>query len=266
LHQARPRKKGEEQKARRASNTVRYSVYKPIKERELPLLETLVPLMWTKAAVCAFFTLLMSVEGGKAIPAPGVAVSRSNTPSPTNALEFLRLVGLLKGLKRTGWVRSGVQGPESVADHMYRMAMMAMMITDPSLDKARCIKIALVHDLAEALAGDITPHDGVSNEDKFKLESVSAALPLATCVLSETLEDEIRELWLEYEAGETACARMVKDFDKFEMLVQADEYERSQPGLDLSDFFASTDGYFKTGLVGSWDEELRVQRKKRIGD
>ena len=40
--------------------------------------------------------------------------------------------------KRTGWVRSGVAGPESIADHMYRMGMMALVAGDASVDTNRC--------------------------------------------------------------------------------------------------------------------------------
>ena len=63
--------------------------------------------------------------------------------------------------------------PESVADHMYRMSMLALLITDVSIDKDHLMKICMVHDLAESIVGDITPHCGVSKEDKRKLEEVS---------------------------------------------------------------------------------------------
>jgi len=89
-------------------------------------------------------------------------------------LEFLRVVGKLKTLKRTGWVNNGVELPESVADHMYRMAMCSFLITDPALDRARLMKLAIVHDLAEALVGDIVPHDvRYTKEQKRVLEEVS---------------------------------------------------------------------------------------------
>ena len=83
------------------------------------------------------------------------------------------MVGKLKTLKRTGWVNNGVALPESVADHMYRMAMCSFLITDPVLDRARLMKLAVVHDLAEALVGDIVPHDvRYTKEQKRVLEEV----------------------------------------------------------------------------------------------
>ena len=62
--------------------------------------------------------------------------------------------------------------PETVSGHMYRMAILAMALggEDPSLDVLRCVKMALVHDIGEAIVGDITPRCGVSEADKFKLE------------------------------------------------------------------------------------------------
>lgn len=61
---------------------------------------------------------------------------------------------------------------ESIADHMYRMAIMVQLVRDASINKSKCIKMALVHDMAEAITGDITPDDGISNEEKNRLETV----------------------------------------------------------------------------------------------
>ena len=54
-----------------------------------------------------------------------------------------------------------VKGPESIADHMYRMSIMALLAGEHSgLDTTKCVKLAITHDIAEAIVGDITPHDG----------------------------------------------------------------------------------------------------------
>ena len=87
-----------------------------------------------------------------------------------NALKIFKVIGQLKTLKRTGWVQNEVSLPESVADHMYRMSMLSFFITDPTINRDKLMKICLCHDLAEAIVGDITPYDGVSKEDKKKLE------------------------------------------------------------------------------------------------
>jgi hypothetical protein len=61
----------------------------------------------------------------------------------TNVLSFMEIVGNLKRTKRTGWVRSGIELPESVADHSYRMAMLSNMIMDPNIDKFKLLKSEL---------------------------------------------------------------------------------------------------------------------------
>lgn len=52
------------------------------------------------------------------------------------------------------------------------MSMISFLVQDPAVDKDKLMKICMVHDLAEAIVGDITPHDGVSKEEKRKLEEV----------------------------------------------------------------------------------------------
>jgi len=90
--------------------------------------------------------------------------------SPSSILQFLEIIGKLKTEKRTGWINNKVYLPESVSDHMYRMAIMSFLIPlDSGLNKERCMKLALIHDMAEALVGDITPYEGVTKENKFKL-------------------------------------------------------------------------------------------------
>ena len=76
------------------------------------------------------------------------------------------------------------------------------------------MKLALVHDVAEAIVGDITPTCGVSDEDKFRLERDAVAHIKATLGSTNLAGIEIEELWLEYEAGESEEAKLVKDFDK----------------------------------------------------
>ncbi|RQM26914.1 hypothetical protein B5M09_006468, partial [Aphanomyces astaci] len=204
-----------------------------------------------------------------------VAAMTTRGITATSAVEFLRICGQLKRLKRTGWVNHHVNGPESVADHMYRMAMCTLLLDgDSSLDKTRCIKMAIVHDLAESFVGDITPHDGVSNEEKHRLELQARALagwyiyppsipPWLLHMVTLDLALEIKELWHEYEDATSDEAKLVKDFDKFEMILQADEYEGAQDNLQLDQFFAGTQGKFKTPLVQSWVAELDAQRHRR---
>ncbi|XP_026173858.1 5'-deoxynucleotidase HDDC2 [Mastacembelus armatus] len=161
----------------------------------------------------------------------------------SSMLQFMKLIGQLKRVPRTGWVYRNVKQPESVSDHMYRMAMMSLTITDPTVDKDRCIKLALVHDMAECLVGDITPSDNISKAEKHRREE--EAMTHLTGLLPEGLKQEIYGLWEEYESQNSPEARLVKQFDLLEMILQAHEYEELEgtPGR-LQEFFDSTNDRF----------------------
>ncbi|NXU40762.1 HDDC2 protein, partial [Drymodes brunneopygia] len=178
-------------------------------------------------------------------------------------LPFLRLLGQLKRVPRTGWVYRKVANPESVSDHMYRMAMMALVTEDKSLNKDRCIRLALVHDMAECIVGDIAPADNIPKEEKHRREE--AAMQQLTQLLSEDLRKEIYELWEEYENQSTAEAKFVKQLDQCEMILQAFEYEELEntPGR-LQDFFDSTAGKFVHLEILQLVSLINTERKKRI--
>lgn len=173
-------------------------------------------------------------------------------------LLFCRFVGALKRVKRSGWVRCGVENAESVAEHSMRMAVMAMtMPHEARIDVNRCVKMALVHDLAECIVGDITPHDGVRKEDKYNME---AQAMLEICGEGEGTLQEVRNLWQEYELGESDEAIVVKDLDKLEMILSAMEYEELQKKLKLGEFYESVEGKFKTEWVRKIAEKVFEER------
>lgn len=76
--------------------------------------------------------------------------------------------------------------PESVADHSYRAAVLAMALP-PGLDRDRCVKMALLHDLAESMVGDITPSCGVTTEEKHGRERVRPRVLSTPCWLSTSV-------------------------------------------------------------------------------
>jgi putative hydrolase of HD superfamily len=154
----------------------------------------------------------------------------SDTPAPPSAstdalLRLFHLAGRLKDTPRAGWGMRGIPSPESVAEHSYRAALMALVLApraDPPLDVSRCVALALVHDLAEALVGDITPYDGIGADEKRRRED-EAMRSLAALAGDESL----LALWREYDAAASPEARFVKEMDKLETVFQAAEYERA---------------------------------------
>ncbi|XAR66705.1 hypothetical protein NMG60_11013019 [Bertholletia excelsa] len=185
----------------------------------------------------------------------------SSVPA-SSAIDFLSLCHRLKTTKRAGWVRRDVQNPESVADHMYRMGLMALIASDsPGVDRDKCVKMAIVHDIAEAIVGDITPSDGVPKHEKSRLER-EALDYMCNLLGGGQRANEIHQLWMEYEENSSLEAKVVKDFDKVEMILQALEYETEQ-GKNLEEFFQSTTGKFQTELGKAWASEILSRRKMK---
>ncbi|XP_020646398.2 5'-deoxynucleotidase HDDC2 [Pogona vitticeps] len=178
-------------------------------------------------------------------------------------LQFLKLVGQLKRVPRTGWVYRKVANPESVSDHMYRMAIMAMVTEDETLNKDKCIRLALVHDMAECIVGDIAPADNISKEEKHRREE--EAMKHLTKLLSEDLRKEIFDLWEEYECQSSEEARFVKQLDQCEMILQALEYEEleKRPGT-LQDFYDSTTGKFSHPEIVQLVSSINAERSTKI--
>ncbi|KAG5492832.1 hypothetical protein JKF63_01412 [Porcisia hertigi] len=161
-----------------------------------------------------------------------------------DVISFLHTMGRLKDTARQGWVDNQIGSPESISDHMYRMSLMCMMCPDTSLNRDRMIKMALCHDTAESIIGDISPAMNVPKEVKRQQEA-QAMQELCTLVSSSpsmTFSTELSNLFDEYEAQETAESHFVKDMDLLEMIVQAHSYESMNPGKDLSSFFKSGAG------------------------
>lgn len=193
-------------------------------------------------------------------------------------------------------MRRGIPQPESIADHSFRVALFALVASSSSssssssstsatstttkpLDASRAIKIALVHDLAEAIVGDIAPGDNVPKEEKARREAEAMAemrrmLENGGSGCETTIGAEVESLFEEYEKRESPEAKLVKDCDKLEMLLQAVEYEREdraeeaeeggegekKPPLDLSEFFESVRGRLKTEVGRSWALEIEGRR------
>jgi putative hydrolase of HD superfamily len=153
-------------------------------------------------------------------------------------LRFLDHAMCLKTTKRAGWTRCGVDPCESVADHTFGVALLALLVpstaatgepdrprSGPSaenLNREHCVALALVHDLAESIVGDITPHDHVDPADKHRREEQ------AMRDLAQTLgDDRILNLWREFEEAKTPEAQFVRDLDVIEMAMQAKRYQRA---------------------------------------
>ncbi|KAJ6617023.1 HD domain-containing protein [Mycena sp. CBHHK59/15] len=175
-------------------------------------------------------------------------------------LAFFHLIEKLKTQKRTGWIDNNIPNPESISDHMYRMAMLAMCSSDQNLDISKCVMMCLVHDLAEAHVGDISPREGISAAEKQRLEEEAMHNIVHNMLHGSPAAQQIYALWKEYEERQTPEALFVKDLDRFEMASQALEYERDH-GATLQPFFDSSLPNIRHPEVQGWGKDLLAERE-----
>lgn len=140
----------------------------------------------------------------------------------------------LKSVARAGWLRVGVERPESVAAHSWGVAWLVLALCPAGVDRGRALAIAVLHDLAEVVVGDITPHDGVDPAVKSAAEGQA----LAGMVSPFVHANELSALWREYVCGATAEGRFVKACDKLDMALMAAIYAQD-PGVETGEFVDS---------------------------
>ena len=136
-------------------------------------------------------------------------------------------------------VKAGIERPESVADHSYGVAMMAMTFSDMAgLDTEKIMKMAVLHDLAEAITGDFIPGE-ISRENKQDIES--QAMEEILSKIPPQLASAYNVLWKDYLEGTSPEASLLHEVDKLEMSVQAAKYfGEGCPKERLDDFIESS--------------------------
>ena len=110
---------------------------------------------------------------------------------------------------------------ENDAEHSWHLAVMAMLLLEhakePGLDLLRVLKMVLVHDIVEIDAGDTFAYDEVGALDKDEREQAAARRIFN--ILPEDQAAELRALWDEFEARQTAEARYAAALDRLQPLL-----------------------------------------------
>ena len=139
-------------------------------------------------------------------------------------LDFLRASERLKATHRSAYTSEGEQ--ESVAEHTWRLCLMALVLAPefPAVNFAKLVKICLIHDLAEAVGGDVSAPEQARRREAGlatgKGEDERRDLMILLQPLPPALKTEITALWDEYEAAQSPEARLAKALDKLETIMQ----------------------------------------------
>jgi len=138
---------------------------------------------------------------------------------PEELIDFLRLIGQLKSNTRHIWNKAGRQ--ESVADHCWRLSVMALLVSGefPDVDISKVVKMCLIHDFGEALTGDIPSF----NKTKQDEDNENSAIADLLKKLPEKNSVEFTALFTEMAELSTEEAKLFKALDKLEAIISHNE-------------------------------------------
>ena len=139
---------------------------------------------------------------------------------------FFQKVLALKTIHRQGWKENlQINSPESVADHSYSVSAMVMILSDlEGLNTEKIIKMAILHDLAESIIGDIIPGK-IKNDQKITKENEAMKKILKD--LPNKITESYLKIWTEYQNNSSQEANLLHDIDKLEMAFQAKFYQKN---------------------------------------
>lgn len=131
-------------------------------------------------------------------------------------LSFLEIAEKMKCNTRHSWTSTGRH--ESVAEHSWQLALMALLVRDefPELDMDKVLRMCLVHDLGEAVTGDIPAFEKTSQDEQTETDAVEELLSH----LPRRQRGELADLFAEMDARESGEAKLYKALDKLEALIQ----------------------------------------------
>jgi putative hydrolases of HD superfamily len=145
--------------------------------------------------------------------------------SSENLLEIFKFLNVAEKLKcemRHSWLSSGRQ--ESVAEHSWRMSLMVILFApylSQPVNLEKCLKMAILHDLAEAEVGDIPVFEAQEKEIKERKKVLEwEAMKNLCATLPPSLGNDLFSLWEEYEEKKCFEALFVNALDKIEVHLQ----------------------------------------------
>lgn len=221
---------------------------------------------------------------------------RTSKKQIKNILDFILDINTLKGKKRRGWLIHKIKDPETTAEHIFSLVLAVWAIgKNKKIDLNRAIKMALIHDICEVFAPDLTSYDAAAIDEKKnfvpedvlklkprptrptieqrkKLEKIKKkledkAIKKLISGLPRELKNEIKELWEEYEKQLTKEARFVKQFDKVINYIQGiqywEKYGKIKHDLWMIRIREVIDDPDLIQLVEEFEKEIFSKKKKK---
>lgn len=209
---------------------------------------------------------------------------------------FFRNLQELKEKKRRGWLLHQIKDSESTSSHIFRMTILAWLLArKKGLNIEKVIKMALIHDICEALTFDETPYDPLLPREinstqtqsqvndilqkwpKFSLEQKKEkvskkeereyqALKKILLNLPLPLREEMEDLWLDFEKGLSREARFVKQIDKAENFLQGLEYWEKYGRIQVPLWLRWIKEIFDDPLLISFEEAIEKRFIKKSKD
>ena len=189
---------------------------------------------------------------------------RKKILDPKRVANFMIKAGRLKWLRRSGWIREKVPEPESVAEHTFRIALLARIVAQSlNLDTAKLTAMAIFHDLAEGMLGDPVTERGKKqvgehdwNKEKKVMKKTFSDLGMA----------ELYPLWeeniLENGIHATEYSKILYEIGKIATVWQALEYEMIDiTDRKLNEFWENADYHVKNKFLRQILNELMKMRK-----
>ncbi|MCG6293570.1 HD domain-containing protein [Vibrio vulnificus] len=130
-------------------------------------------------------------------------------------LALLMELDKLKSVLRRTRVKSADKRLEKSAEHSWHVALMALLMEEHAnepVDIGRVVKMLLLHDVVEIDAGDTFVYDAVASEQQAEKELAAARRLFG--MLPADQGEELLQLWLEFEAAQTADAKFGKALDR----------------------------------------------------
>jgi len=177
--------------------------------------------------------------------------------------QIVNQAGTLKRIKRIGWLLKGITQPESVADHSFRTAFLALLLLKRfKLDELKVLKMALLTDMGKVYTGEKKWEKGkrILRSFKQRLDKEKETVYRLFHRIPEY--KELIDLWEEFIQQKTKEARIVKQIDKLEMVVQALEYEREgYPSEWFDEFWENAEKYLKGQELEPFFNFLKSKRE-----